>query len=75
MPRLTHLQRPETESIHIMREVAAAHGLHCSRIAETSLVYNRPDTCLPGLLICRPQWAGRINPVRQSLRPVWPHLA
>ncbi|WP_374407030.1 3'(2'),5'-bisphosphate nucleotidase CysQ [Pelagerythrobacter sp.] len=40
--------------------VAAAHGLHCSRIDGSPLVYNRPDTTLPDLLICRPEWAERV---------------
>jgi 3'(2'), 5'-bisphosphate nucleotidase len=38
--------------------VAAAHGLHCSRIDGSPLRYNQPDTYLPDLLICRPEWAG-----------------
>ena len=33
--------------------VAAAHGLHCSRIDGSPLVYNRPDAYLPDLLVCR----------------------
>jgi 3'(2'), 5'-bisphosphate nucleotidase len=37
--------------------VAQAHGLHCSRIDGSSLVYNSRDTALPDLLICRPEWA------------------
>ncbi|MCL9983471.1 MAG: 3'(2'),5'-bisphosphate nucleotidase CysQ [Erythrobacter sp.] len=37
--------------------VAAAYGLHCSRIDGSSLVYNRPDTYMPDLLICRREWA------------------
>lgn len=37
--------------------VALAHGLHCSRIDGSPLVYNNPDTYLPDLLICRPEWA------------------
>ena len=37
--------------------VARAHGLHCSRIDGSALVYNRKDTYLPDLLICRPEWA------------------
>ncbi len=37
--------------------VALAHGLHCSRIDGAPMVYNQPDTWLPDLLICRPQWA------------------
>lgn len=40
--------------------VAMAHGLHCSRIDGTALVYNRADTYLPDLLICRPEWAERV---------------
>ncbi|MEP2735087.1 MAG: 3'(2'),5'-bisphosphate nucleotidase CysQ [Erythrobacter sp.] len=37
--------------------VARAHGLHCSRIDGSPLVYNRSDTYLPDLLICRPELA------------------
>jgi 3'(2'), 5'-bisphosphate nucleotidase len=33
--------------------VAAAHGLHCSRIDGSPLVYNQTDTYMPDLLICR----------------------
>ncbi len=33
--------------------VAKAHGLHCSRIDGSPLVYNRADTYMPDLLICR----------------------
>jgi 3'(2'), 5'-bisphosphate nucleotidase len=40
--------------------VAAAHGLHCSRLDGTPLVYNRRDTFLPDLLICRREWVERI---------------
>ncbi|WP_407875340.1 3'(2'),5'-bisphosphate nucleotidase CysQ [Qipengyuania nanhaisediminis] len=40
--------------------VARAHGLHCSRIDGSPLVYNRADPYLPDLLICRPQFAGRV---------------
>ena len=40
--------------------VAVAHGLHCSRIDGSALRYNDPDTALPDLLICRPEWAGRV---------------
>jgi 3'(2'), 5'-bisphosphate nucleotidase len=35
--------------------VAAAAGLHVSRIDGSPLVYNRPDPWLPDLLICRPE--------------------
>ncbi len=37
--------------------VAQAHGLHCSRIDGSPLVYNRADTYVPDLLICHPQHA------------------
>lgn len=40
--------------------VAAAHGLHCSRIDGSPLVYNQADTYLPDLLICLPEWADRV---------------
>jgi len=32
--------------------VALAHGLHCSRIDGSPLIYNQTDTYLPDLLIC-----------------------
>lgn len=37
--------------------VAAAAGLHVSRIDGSPLVYNLPDTYLPDLLVCRPELA------------------
>ena len=37
--------------------VAAAHGLHCSRIDGSPMVYNQDNTWLPDLLICRPEYA------------------
>jgi 3'(2'), 5'-bisphosphate nucleotidase len=37
--------------------VARAHGLHCSRIDGSPLVYNAKDSYLPDLLVCRPEWA------------------
>jgi 3'(2'), 5'-bisphosphate nucleotidase len=40
--------------------VALAHGLHCSRIDGSPLVYNQADTYLPDLLICRPEHAARV---------------
>ena len=40
--------------------VALAHGLHCSRIDGSPLVYNQRDTWMPDLLICRPEWAERV---------------
>lgn len=44
--------------------VAAAHGLHCSRIDGSDLRYNNRDTYLPDLLICRPEWA---DPVLEAV--------
>ncbi len=38
--------------------VAAAAGLHTSRIDGSPLLYNRPDPLLPDLVICRPELAG-----------------
>ena len=40
--------------------VALAHGLHASRIDGSELVYNQPNTWLPDLLICRPDYAERV---------------
>ncbi|PKP89411.1 MAG: 3'(2'),5'-bisphosphate nucleotidase CysQ [Alphaproteobacteria bacterium HGW-Alphaproteobacteria-14] len=40
--------------------VALAHGLHCSRIDGSPLVYNQADTYMPDLLICRPEWAQKV---------------
>ena len=40
--------------------VAKAHGLHCSRVDGSPLVYNKRDTYMPDLLICRPEWAARV---------------
>lgn len=40
--------------------VALAHGLHCSRIDGSPLIYNRPDVYMPDLLICRREHAERV---------------
>jgi 3'(2'), 5'-bisphosphate nucleotidase len=40
--------------------VALAHGLHCSRIDGSPLVYNQRDVYLPDLLICRPEHAEQV---------------
>ena len=40
--------------------VAAAHGLHVSRVDGRPLRYNQSDTYLPDLLICRAEWAERV---------------
>jgi 3'(2'), 5'-bisphosphate nucleotidase len=45
--------------------VAAAAGLHVSRIDGSPLRYNQPDPYLPDLLICRPEYA---DPVLAALR-------
>ena len=40
--------------------VAAAYGLHVSRVDGTPLVYNQRGTYMPDLLICRQQWAAPV---------------
>jgi 3'(2'), 5'-bisphosphate nucleotidase len=40
--------------------VALAHGLHCSRIDGSPLIYNQADVYMPDLLICRQEHAARI---------------
>jgi 3'(2'), 5'-bisphosphate nucleotidase len=40
--------------------VALAAGLHASRLDGSPLVYNRADSCMPDLLIARPEYAPRI---------------
>lgn len=40
--------------------VAAAAGLHVSRLDGSPLVYNRPDPWLPDVLICRPELAASV---------------
>ncbi len=40
--------------------VALAHGLHCSRIDGSPLIYNQADVSLPDLLICRQEHAARV---------------
>ncbi len=39
--------------------VAAAAGLHTSRLDGSPLVYNRSDPYLPDLLVCRPEFAAQ----------------
>jgi 3'(2'), 5'-bisphosphate nucleotidase len=39
--------------------VAAAHGLHVSRVDGSPLLYNQADVYMPDLLICRSEWAER----------------
>ena len=40
--------------------VAKAYGLHCSRIDGRQLVYNKADTYMPDLLICRQDHAEHV---------------
>ena len=40
--------------------VAAAHGLHVSRVDGSPLNYNQRNTFMPDLLICRMEWADRV---------------
>jgi 3'(2'), 5'-bisphosphate nucleotidase len=40
--------------------VAAAYGLHVSRVDGSPLIYNQRDTYMPDLLICRPEWAPQV---------------
>ncbi|HKT75719.1 MAG TPA: 3'(2'),5'-bisphosphate nucleotidase CysQ [Sphingobium sp.] len=40
--------------------VAQAHGLHCSRIDGSPLIYNQSDVYLPDLLICRKEHAPEV---------------
>lgn len=40
--------------------VALAHGFHASRIDGRPLAYNRADTYMPDLLICRREYAERV---------------
>lgn len=47
--------------------VARAAGLHTSRIDGSPLVYNREDPTLPDLVICRPEFSGRILDAISSL--------
>jgi 3'(2'), 5'-bisphosphate nucleotidase len=49
--------------------VARAHGLHASRIDGGPLVYNRRDTYMPDLLICRPEWAERVFAALRAMPP------
>jgi 3'(2'), 5'-bisphosphate nucleotidase len=40
--------------------VALAAGLHASRLDGAPLIYNQPDTCIPDLVIARPEYAERV---------------
>nr|WP_298932108.1 3'(2'),5'-bisphosphate nucleotidase CysQ [uncultured Erythrobacter sp.] len=49
--------------------VAAAHGLHCSRIDGSPIRYNMADPYLPDLVICRPEYAQRALELVAGLNP------
>ena len=49
--------------------VARAHGLHASRIDGTPLIYNRSDTYMPDLLICRPEWTRPVLDALETFAP------
>jgi 3'(2'), 5'-bisphosphate nucleotidase len=46
--------------------VAAAAGLHVSRLDGSPLAYNQPNPYLPDLLVCRPELAERVVDVVRS---------
>ena len=46
--------------------VAAAAGLHVSRLDGSPLVYNEAERSLPDLLICRPEYADSVLHITQS---------
>lgn len=46
--------------------VAAAAGLHVSRLDGSPLAYNQPDPYLPDVLICRPELAGQVIAAARS---------
>jgi 3'(2'), 5'-bisphosphate nucleotidase len=46
--------------------VAAAAGLHASRLDGSPLRYNEPDPYLPDLLICRPELAADVMEVLRA---------
>lgn len=47
--------------------VALAHGLHCSRVDGSPLIYNQADTYMPDLLICHQDHAARVLALVNSL--------
>lgn len=49
--------------------VALAHGLHCSRIDGSPLVYNQQDTYMPDLLICRKEHAEQVLALIPQIAP------
>ena len=49
--------------------VAAAAGLHVSRLDGSPLVYNRADPWMPDLLICRPELADTVIATCRTVVP------
>jgi 3'(2'), 5'-bisphosphate nucleotidase len=49
--------------------VAAAHGLHVSRVDGSPLVYNQDDVYMPDLLICRAEWASEVLERVKGIEP------
>lgn len=49
--------------------VSAAFGLHVSRVDGSPLNYNRPDSYMPDLLICRREWVAPVFASLARLRP------
>lgn len=47
--------------------VALAHGLHCSRIDGSPLIYNQADTYMPDLLICRTEHVAQVLDMVRTL--------
>jgi 3'(2'), 5'-bisphosphate nucleotidase len=47
--------------------VALAHGLHCSRVDGSPLIYNQADTYMPDLLICHQNHAAQVLGIVRSL--------
>ena len=47
--------------------VALAHGLHCSRIDGSPLIYNQANTYMPDLLICRTEHAAQVLDMVRTL--------
>ncbi len=47
--------------------VALAHGLHCSRVDGSPLIYNQADTYMPDLLICHQDHAEQVLALIRSL--------
>ena len=49
--------------------VAAAAGLHVSRLDGSPLVYNRADPWMPDVLICRPELADTVIATCRTVAP------